>query len=173
MSIIQSNEGMSFGDFLGRGWKEASIRTNDFISSKNINRKYLKYGGYAAAGVGGIMAAGSMYSSYGKHGTAANVYTSLNTLAGGIGAGLIARKAGMSKMGIGGMAALGAFNSDRFSRFQENHPVVGTVGVAALGLGGSFAYRKYKPQIESAFRRWSNKWGASTAKRAASAMRMV
>jgi hypothetical protein len=27
MSIIQSNTGMSFGDFLGRGWTEASMTT--------------------------------------------------------------------------------------------------------------------------------------------------
>lgn len=173
MSILQSNNGMTLADFLGRGWTEASIRTNSFISSNNINRKYLKYGGYAAAGVGGLIAAGSMVGSYGRHGTIANVYTGLSSVAGGVSAGMFARKAKMGGLGIAGSVALGAFGTDRMTRFQENHPIVGTLGIAGALAGGSFAYEKYKPAIESTFRRWANQRAGSLAKGALNAMRMI
>ncbi len=140
---------------LGSAWTRSSIWANQKLTDYNVNRKYLKYGGYAAGGVGALMGAGMMYGSYGRHGTAANIYTGINTVAGGALAGLAAHRAGMGRMGVAGVAAAGAFASDRFSRFQENHPIASTALVAGAAAG-AYAWKK-NPALKTGLRRWADK----------------
>jgi uncharacterized membrane protein YeaQ/YmgE (transglycosylase-associated protein family) len=143
------------GRMASNSWTQSTAWVNQQLTNYNVNRKYLKYGGYVAGGVGGLMAARSMYGSYSQHGTAANIYTGLGTVGGAYMGSVLAKAHGFGGKGRIAGAAIGAFAGDRLTRFEENHPIVSTALLAGAA-GAAYAY-KTNPAFRTGLRRWGNK----------------